>query len=320
MPGTPPDDTNPWDPEDGDAAVEGRDQPEAPPVAVAEGDEPVPDDDEPEDRRRIIAVAAVAFVLIAVVGALLTFGGDDDDPTTGPTTTPGSQVTDGAGGTVTIVGTRDAFDRDDTEDGLGAVPSGAEWIIDAGGWAIRGGEVVLTTAATKDDQALRNFATIGTGYADPQAQVKLAKVVNGAGLAFRYRGECNHFVVYAVPQYAVWNVEKVVDCKRIEGEDGSQVFRKIVDAPVADGTTVGVVLDGDEVQIVINGRVVLTFTDDALAGAGRVGLTVRGEDATSVRFDDFVGGGPEGQAILGAKTGEGGTTTSAPAGTPTTGG
>lgn len=296
----PTDDANPWDGSDGPGTTTGtRDagrrgtagRGDAASPARSEGDGPTADDGRDEgERRKVLVVAAVVFVLLAAVAFFLTRGGDDEpvaDDLPGQT----SEGT-GGGGAVAIAGTTDSFERPDTEDGLGTLPNGTPWQIQSGRWAIRSGEAAVVESAEG-----RNTVFLGTGYPDPQVQVRLATVAHGAGLVFRYRGECNYWAVYPVPAIAVWNVEKVIDCAHVAG-DGEQVFRVIDQAPVADGTTIGVVADGDIARIVINGQEVATIDDPDLAGVGRVGLTARGAESTNARWDDVIVGGPEGQGVI----------------------
>ncbi|HEX7132838.1 MAG TPA: hypothetical protein VF228_09690 [Iamia sp.] len=319
----PTDEANPWDDpgeeppaetapgptlaKDGDETSEtdGTAEPvpdEAAPEAAAGGDAPdgaAPDGE--ADRRRVLIIAAVAFIVIAAVAFVLTRGGDEDDTPAGSTTVPGQAQGSGGGseaggGAITIAGTSDTFNREDSDDGLGALPSGAPWVVQSGTWAIRANEAVVAQPETER----RNTVYVATGYPDPMAQVRLTTIANGAGMVFRYQGECNFWAVYAVPEFATWNVEKVVDCARVGAEEDSPVYRTITGAPVGAGTTVGVVLSGDQVQIVLNGTIALTFDDPDLAGVGRLGLTTRVD--ADVAFDDFVAGGPGGQGVVGAAT------------------
>jgi hypothetical protein len=310
----PTDEANPWDDDTSDAAPEpttdegrGEGQTQSAPEEAAEAGDV---EEGEEDRRRVLIIAAVAFVIIAAAAFVLTRGGDDpaDEaviPGDTRTATGGAE----GGGAITIAGTADSFNREETTDGLGALPSGAPWVVQSGTWAIRSDEAVVTQP---EDQR-RNTVYVATGYPDPMAQVRLTTIANGAGMVFRYQGECNFWAVYAVPEYATWNVEKIIDCERVGGEDSETVYRTITGAPVGEGTTVGVVLNGDQVQIVLNGTIALTFEDPDLAGVGRLGLTTRGD--APVAFDDFVAGGPGGQGIVGAATtppgGEDGATTTA---------
>ncbi|HMJ79372.1 MAG TPA: hypothetical protein VK507_25530, partial [Iamia sp.] len=299
---------------DADAPPDATTEPAAAAAAPAAGPKPADptggDDEGDADRRRVLVIAAVAFLLIAAVAFVLTRGGDDDETTGSTTTPPGQVASDGdgsGGGAITISGSPDSFNRDDRDDGLGALPSGAPWVVQSGAWALRSGEAVVA----QPEAERRNTVYVATGYPDPMAQVRLTTIANGAGMVFRYQGECNFWAVYAVPEFATWNVEKVVDCARVGAEEGSPVYRTITNAPVGDGTTVGVVLSGEQVQIVLNGTIALTFEDPDLAGVGRLGLTSRGTD--DVAFDDFVAGGPGGQGVVAATTtpGDDPTTTAA---------
>lgn len=340
----PTDDSNPWDGPATDDVVSSRtDQASAAPVRTdsvdstdapgtarpsfvapagpdderadqGDGAEAIVGDDEgtdAEDRRRILVIAALALVAIAALAFFLTRDSDDESAdsagSTSTTAGPGAGLATGSGAgaaPVAITGTVDPFTRADTPDGLGDLPNGVPWELLAGGFAIKANEATLPTPT--DD---RSFAVVGLGYPDGQAQVRMSKVVDQAGLAFRVKGPFNYFAVVASPEVATWNVVKVVDGKSAQVGNTEQ-------SPVADGTTVGVVLEGDQIQVVVNGRVAGTFNDPDLAGVGQVGLTAKGPAAALARWDDFVGGGPEGKGIISdipGGGGEGGGSTTAPA-------
>lgn len=340
----PTDDSNPWDGPAADDVVSSKtEQATAAPVRTVPADStaapgptkpsfvapPGPDDDradrdrsaealgsddhvtdadtDAEDRRRIIVIAAVALVAIAALAFFLTRDSDDESTDTGgsTSTTAGPGSASGSGpAPVAITGTVDPFTRADTPDGLGDLPNGVPWELLAGGFAIKANEATLPTPADE-----RSFAVVGLGYPDGQAQVQMPKIVDQAGLAFRVKGPFNYFAVVASPEVATWNVVKVVDGKPAQVGNTEQ-------SPVADGTTVGVVLEGDQIQVVVNGKVAGTFNDPDLAGVGQVGLTAKGPGAALARWDDFVGGGPGGKGIISDTPGgggEGGGSTTAPA-------
>jgi hypothetical protein len=59
-------------------------------------------------------------------------------------------------------------------------------------------------------------------------------------------------------------------------------------ASTTDGTTVGVRMHGDSVEVVVDGRTaVVVATGPGSPGTDRVGLTVQGPDAAGARFADF---------------------------------
>lgn len=271
------------------------------------GAAPAEDDDDegvPEERRRVVVIAGVAFVIIALLGFVLTRdGGSDDAGGTSGSTEAAADAgdTSTSGEAVSITGTNDTFDRADTAGGVDPLPSGASWEFINGTWDIRGGEVALVAPS-----ATRNFMVVDVGYPDQQGQVRLAKAITGAGMTFRYQDEFHFWAIEAVPEFAALNIIKVEN--EAQGPEGSfGVFRKVEDVPVADGTSIGVILTGDQIQVVLDGKVVDTFEDPYLAGTGRVGLTARGTDEApdigDARWDDFTAGGPTGEGIIGADGG-----------------
>lgn len=268
--------------------------------APAPGDEE--DDGEGPSRVVLLVGAAVAFVAIAIVGILIASGGGDsggggDDA--GPA--PADARTD-----VGIFGTIDQFDRPDSATSMGDFAPGRPWSPDAGTWGIDGGEAYLVRSGE-----FRNHSVIGLGQGDGGAQVRLDKVVNGAGLVFRYVGPYNYWAVVAVPDVATWNIIKVTD-------GDQEVIGNTGQSPTSDGSTVGVRLRGDTIDVIVNGRIRKTIVDDFQVDAGKVGITARGPDSGDARFDDFVAGLPGGVPLTGGGgnggNGAGGTstTTSAP--------
>ncbi|MCB1006696.1 MAG: hypothetical protein KDB35_21115 [Acidimicrobiales bacterium] len=261
------------------------------------------DDEEGPSRVVLLVGAAVAFVAIAIVGILIASGGDSGGGDGETSAAPADARTD-----VGVFGTIDQFDRPDSATTMGDFAPSRPWSADAGTWGIDNGEAYLVRSGE-----FRNHSVVGLGQGDGGAQVRLDKVVNGAGLVFRYVGPYNYWAVVAVPDVATWNVVKVVDGdQEVVGNTGQ--------SPTADGTTVGVRMRGDTIDVIINGRVRKTIVDDFQAEAGKVGLTARGPDSGDARFDDFVAGLPNGVPLSGgqgggaAATGGGGSssTTAAP--------
>lgn len=273
--------------------------------ADAQSDEEADDDeDEDEGPSRILLVvgAAVAFVAIAIVGILIaTDGGGGGGGDSGGGDTAADARTD-----VGIFGSIDQFDRPDSTTSLGDFAPGRPWTATAGTWGITDNEAYLV-----ESDEFRNHAVIGMGQGDGGAQVRLDKVVNGAGLVFRYVGPYNYWAVVAVPDVATWNVIKVV-------EGDQEVVGNTGQSPTGDGTTVAVRLRGDTIEVIVNGRIRKTVVDEFQAEAGKVGITARGADSGDARFDDFVaglpggvplGGGAEGGNSGGNGGGAGGTST-----------
>ncbi len=249
-------------------------------------------DDEGPSRVMLVVGAVVAFVAIAIVGVLIATSGDGGGGGGGGggnDSTAADARTD-----VGIFGTTDQFDRADSDTTLGDFAPGRPWSPETGTWGIDADEAYLVRGGE-----FRNHAVIGLGQGDGGAQVRLDKVVTNSGLVFRYVGPYNYWAVVAVPDVATWNVIKVVDGdQEVVGNTGQ--------SPTADGTTVGVRLRGDTIEVIINGRIRKTIVDDFQVDAGKVGITARGPDSTDARFDDFVAGLPGGVPITGGGGGGGG--------------
>ena len=229
------------------------------------------EEDEPpvSDRTTLVIGVVMALVAVALVGVLIATGGDDS-----------GDVATGAGdsearATTAVFGTTDEFERADASE-LGALTADRDWDPIAGVWGIENGNARVVTSAEN-----RNHAVIGLGEADGAVQVRVERVTAGAGIVFRFRGPFNHWAVLAAPNGSTWNLVKVEDAEStIIGNTGATT--------VADGTTVAARFEGERVEVIINGAVLLTVQDDFLSDQGKVGLTVRGDDATEARFDDFV--------------------------------
>ena len=243
------------------------------------GDE---DEDEGPSRLLLVVGAAVAFVAIAIVGVLIASGGDGGGGGGGGEQESATDARTDVG----IFGTIDQFDRPDDPTSMGDFAPGRPWTEGAGTWGIVDGEAYLS-----EGSEFRNHSVIGIGQGDGGAQVRLDKVVNNAGLVFRYVGPYNYWAVVAVPEVATWNVIKVV-------EGDLEVVGNTGQSPTADGTTVGVRMEGDTIDVIINGRIRKTVVDDFQAEAGKVGITARGPDSGDARFDDFVAGLPGGNPIV----------------------
>ena len=261
------------------------------------------------NRNRVVLIALAAFVVIAVVGFILAQGGDDKPPGTDDAGTATTVVT-GVGSTVpaqalVIKGTEEPFSRADDATSLGSVPNGSKWTAQKGStWGISGGQAYVAKPDSNDLH--RNIAFIGSGFANGQVEVTVAKMATTAGIVFRYTSECSYWALESAPTYATWNVTKVDKCNATTlGNTGYTALD--------DGVKVGVVLTDSTVTVVINDKVVKVIQDASLSdNPGGVGMTVSGPDSATARFDDFIAGGPEGQGILTASTGDKNTPTTKP--------
>ncbi len=169
----------------------------------------------------------------------------------------------------------DSFDRPDHPSSLRGAPGGLPWRPEAGVWGVMGNQAGVSGPARG-----RSLAVVTLERADAEVQVRLAKVVNDAGLVFRYQDRRNYWSVVAVPAYATWAITKTVDGKRESVANTGY-------SAVQDGTTVSVRLRGESIDVAVNGEVRKTISDGALARARRVGMTAGEPGGRDARFDDF---------------------------------
>jgi hypothetical protein len=261
-------------------------------------DDDVVGDDEPVSDRTTLAIAVImGIVALVIVGVLVATGGGDDGG--GDNNNNQAQQIQP---TTAVFGTIDEFDRRDARQ-LGQFTEDRTWDPAVGQWGIDDGDAYVV-----DSDEFRNHAVVGLGQGDGAVQVRLDRLTAGAGLVFRFRGPGNYWAVVAAPNGGTWNLMRVEDT-------AAEVVDNTGVTPVVDGTTVAARFVGEEIEVIVNGVVVLTVQDDFLAEEGKVGLTVRGDDATEARFDDFVAALPGNRPLF---VGDGGA--SAPTTTAADGG
>lgn len=249
-------------------------------------------------RRGLLAGAVILVALVAVVFVriIVVLWSDDADQVGGAgspvvddtTADGGAPASPSQAEVVQVLGTVDPFERPNQATDLGTMPDGPAWFPDTGTWGISDGRVYLSAPVNG-----RNQAVVDLGQSDGAVQATLPKVVNGAGLVFRYRNPFDYWAVVAVPAYATWAVV------RIQGGQEKVVANTGL-SPVADGTTVAVRLTGDVIDIVFDTRLTRTITDVAVGTATKVGLTAQampGVDAASARFDDVTVALPGDRAV-----------------------
>jgi hypothetical protein len=222
---------------------------------------------------RQILVATGGGLAVLVVGLLigLVVGGGGSSGTTKP---------HHEGEILTVEGPGDSFDRADDPSSLGRSPAGFVWRADAGRWG-----VVADQAAVTDPAAGRSFAVVPLGGGDGMVQLQLARVTNGAGLVFRYQDPRNYWSVVALPTYATYAVTKTV-----AGREKTVATTGV--SPTSDGVVVGVRLQGDTIDVVIDTEIRKTLTDGTLRKAQLTGMLASSGGAATARFDDLRLAGP----------------------------
>lgn len=215
-----------------------------------------------------------AALLLLVVGAVAGYGLRGKVATSQSPKAPVSSVVQ-AGGTLTVAGTADSFDRPDNPASLGSSSPAMPWRAVAGTWGIVANEAALTNPAPD-----KSIAIVPLSAGDGAVQVRLPKMANGAGLVFRYRDNRNYWAVVAIPPYATWAVLKTVD-------GVTSTVRNTGLSATQDGTTVAVRMIAKTIDVAIGGEIKTTITDGALLQAPMVGMIVRGPNPGDPRFDDF---------------------------------
>lgn len=168
----------------------------------------------------------------------------------------------------------DQFNRTDSTT-LGR-PRKARWATGAGEWGIRDGTAYVVSNAA--DPAI---AVVQASGADGVVQVTMATAANGCGLVFRYRDPANYWALTAVPGYATWNLERVIDGKTV-------IVANTGLSATKSGTVVTVRMRGDLLELFVDGKLAKQVKDRAFQTADRVGLLGRGPGATQARWDGFL--------------------------------
>lgn len=151
------------------------------------------------------------------------------------------------------------------------------WTTPLGAWTVNAGTVALA----ESPGLAPAIAFTGLGASDGLIQVTLTQVASGAGLIFRYVDVQNYWAVTAVPGFVTWNVTKVVDGR-------PSIVANLGVAPVDPNTTIGVILEGDQIVVLANGRPYATLRDDDLIDGQAAGLFAAGPDALPAQWDDFL--------------------------------
>lgn len=242
-----------------------------------------PDHDAPIEAWKLIVAVVGIFAVLSVAGllAVAAFGGDD---------TGGSGATDTA-----IV---DDFDRPDSTSSLGITPSGNAWESVSGTWGIADGQAYLVEA---NPEGQRSVATIDIGTPNGGVEVQAATMTSGWGIVFRYVGQFNYWYISAAPEYATYNITKIIDGTTVQ-------VSKISLAPTGDGSTLRVQFRGPTIDVFIDDKPMMTLSDSSLTQATRVGLLAIGNQPLSARWANFIAETEPIAAAAGPGTPQGGVT------------
>ena len=212
---------------------------------------------------RWLAVGCAAVVFAFAAGHLSARDGGGDE--SGDVERAGSPVVDD-------------FSTGRGQFGLGETPTGQPWRQVEGRWTVRNG---LAHGAGRDGVTI---ASVDPGGSVGLIQVVVGDVVAGSGVVFRFGDTENHWALLAAPAVARWNLVKTVNGERTDVESYGP-------ARVDAGTALIIRLDGDQIEIEIDGTVVGDVRDPDLADRNAVGFFI--PDGGQASFDQIItGNGP----------------------------
>jgi hypothetical protein len=174
-----------------------------------------------------------------------------------------------SGGGLAVVA-RDDFARPDSTSAMGVATTGQDWSSALGTWGLIGGAAYVSTP---NSTGPRSLAVIDPGSADGGVKATATKLGRGWSLVFRYAGPTNYWVITADTERKSWRVQHLVT-----GKTSQPVT--ITDAPMKDGTVVGVTYVGTKIEVWIDGRSVKTITEQVPNGGTMVGFGLSGSDTT----------------------------------------
>lgn len=235
-------------------------------------------------RALVRAGVALAVVGSATIVLLLATGDRTDDPELDVTSTSEPPATTT---TTSVAALVDEFERGDAEE-LGATPAGAEWEAVLGSWGIREGAAVVLEP---NQEGPRSIAIVDTGGSDGTIRVTFDTVADGGGIAFRYRGQYNYWMVTARPEDGGWIVTRIADAR-------ASIPVPLVPTPTGPGTQVEILLDGPVIEVSFDGELVFATTDPSMQFASKAGLVLVGHD-TGTAWDSFEADTFRAQPILG---------------------
>jgi hypothetical protein len=245
-------------------------------------------------------VASTALTLIAALLASCS-GGDDrpslideappvlDEASSEPTpeaatpTPVAPELQTGAFVPVGAVVVQDGFAQSGA---IGQVASLIPWQPVVGGWEVDRGQLRASDAVRSSPSIVVASLDSAEGF----ISVSMPRVVNGSGLVFRFVDSANHWKLLAAPGFATWGIYKVVN--------GTETLVTDVGLAATRGFVgVAIMLDGERIQVFVNGVLTESLRDSELADAtafglidsSRAGLGARFDDVTAVAFASVTG-------------------------------
>jgi hypothetical protein len=149
--------------------------------------------------------------------------------------------------------------RDDNE--MTTAPTGQPWAAVSGSWAIADNHAVLAQPTTTGDQV--SLTVIDLGLTDGVVRATIIGARRTCGIVGRYLDTSNYLALSRVPQFGVWNVERVLN----------GVATRLAVLEDAGDSPVDVQLEfiGDQI-VATAGAATVTVTDPSPIAGSRVGL------------------------------------------------
>ncbi len=181
---------------------------------------------------------------------------------------------------------------------LGKVPTG--WSVDKTGtgegsaWEVVADETspsktgyVLAQTAKSPGRVFNLCVVDDTKYGDVEIEVAFKSVKGnidrGGGPVWRYQDADNYYVARFNPLEDNYRFYKVVGGKRTQ-----LATKEGVKVPSGEWHTIEIEHVGNRIECELDGKVILTATDDSIKKAGKVGLWTKADAYTY--FDNFVVG------------------------------
>lgn len=171
--------------------------------------------------------------------------------------------------------------------GWSAVKTGtvacSKWEVRGDGTAPNGDKVLAQTSSDCDGRLFNICVAEDPKLADLELSLSLKSVSGetdqGGGPVWRYQDARNYYVTRVNPLESNFRVYKVVDGKRI------QLATADVDADANQWHIIRVTHRGDRIECSINGKKLLSVTDNTISRSGQVGVWTKADAVTS--FDGF---------------------------------
>lgn len=164
--------------------------------------------------------------------------------------------------------------------GKGAQPA---WTVTEDPSSPSGPKVLAQTSADTTNDRFPLCIDSALTTADVRLSVRFkpvsGRIDQGAGLVARFRDSGNYYVTRANALEGNVNLYKVVGGRR------SEITGKAAELRTGDWHTLGLTVEGDRLQVSLDGQPLFEARDATFKAAGKVGLWTKADSV--IEFDDF---------------------------------